>query len=111
MKPTSCDPLKLYYSIGEVSKIVGVEPPTLRYWEKEFPQFQPKRSSKGRRQYTTDDIEIARQIYHRVRIEGISIEKAKDLIGQIPDAEGAKIEAVARLIKIRHTLNTLKDRL
>lgn len=105
------DPKRLYYSIGEVSEIIGVEPSTLRYWEKEFPQLHPKRTQRGRRQYTHEDIELLRQIFHLVRLEGISLENAKKRLGNLSKSENARIEAIARLIKIRNTLNQLKDSL
>ena len=43
--------LKLYYSIGEVADMFGVNPSLLRFWEKEFPQISPKTAGRGIRQY------------------------------------------------------------
>lgn len=109
MEKLALDPQKLYYSIGEVCKLIGVEASTLRYWEKEFTQLRPKRSSRGRRQYTHENIEIIQQIYHLVRIEGISLEVAKKRISELTPQENIKIELAARLHRIRHMLNELKD--
>ena len=50
-------PVKLYYRIGEVSEIVGVEPHVLRYWETEFRTIRPQKSSKGQRVYSRRDVE------------------------------------------------------
>ncbi len=50
-------PVKLYYRIGEVAHIVGVEPHVLRYWESEFRSIRPQKSTKGRRVYTRRDVE------------------------------------------------------
>lgn len=43
--------LKLYYSIGEVADMFGVNTSLLRFWEKEFPQISPKTAGRGIRQY------------------------------------------------------------
>jgi DNA-binding transcriptional MerR regulator len=50
-------PVKLYYRIGEVSDIVGVEPHVLRYWETEFRSIRPQKSRKGQRIYSRRDVE------------------------------------------------------
>jgi len=50
-------PAKLYYRIGEVAGIVGVEPHVLRYWESEFRSIKPQKSSKGQRVYSRRDVE------------------------------------------------------
>ena len=54
--------LKLYYSISEVAKQFGVAESLLRYWEKEFGVLRPKRTGKGDRLYTKDDIAKIREI-------------------------------------------------
>lgn len=50
-------PAKLYYRIGEVAGLVGVEPHVLRYWESEFRSIKPQKSSKGQRVYSRRDVE------------------------------------------------------
>ncbi len=60
--------LKIYYSIGEVSEMVGVDKPTLRFWEQKFPDIiTPRKSSGNVRQYTKDDVEQIQKIYHLVK--------------------------------------------
>lgn len=66
---------KLYYRIGEVADIVGVEPHVLRYWESEFKSIRPQKSSKGQRVYTRRDVERLQQVKellyaHRFTIAG-----------------------------------------
>ncbi len=102
---------KLYYSISEVSEMIGVEPSTLRFWEGEFPQLTPKRTTRGRRQYTQQDIELLRRIYHLVRIEGIAIEQAKNRLSNITDKEKGRIEVVSRLLVIKKLIEDLKKQL
>ena len=48
---------KLFYSIGEVSKIFDVNPSLIRFWETEFKQISPQKSKTGKRQFTKKDIE------------------------------------------------------
>lgn len=53
---------KLYYSIGEISQLLGVASHVLRYWESEFTQLQPKKSRKGNRLYQEKDLQLLLQI-------------------------------------------------
>ena len=67
--------VKLYYRIGEVSDIVGVQPHVLRYWETEFRSIRPQKSSKGQRVYSRRDVDkllrVKDLLYtHRFTIEG-----------------------------------------
>jgi DNA-binding transcriptional MerR regulator len=68
-------PDKLYFRIGEVSRLVGVPPYVLRYWETEFPHLAPRKSPSGQRFYRRKDVEtileIKRLLYEkRFTIEG-----------------------------------------
>jgi len=62
--PSSPDiiPDKLYFKIGEVSKIAGVASHVLRFWESEFPRISPKRTSSGQRLYTRREVELILEI-------------------------------------------------
>jgi hypothetical protein len=55
-------PDKLYFKIGEVSDLLGVEPHVLRYWESEFPVLAPKKSGTGHRLYRRKDVELLLRI-------------------------------------------------
>lgn len=68
-------PAKLYYRIGEVASIVGVEPHVLRYWETEFRSIRPQKSAKGQRIYSRRDVETLLKVKdllyaHRFTIAG-----------------------------------------
>ncbi len=67
-------PFKLFYKIGETSKIVGVEPYVLRFWEKEFPFLKPKKTKGGQRLFTNKDIQILLQIKKMLYEEKYTIE-------------------------------------
>jgi DNA-binding transcriptional MerR regulator len=51
-------PDKLYFRIGEVADIVGVEPHVLRYWETEFRAIRPEKSRRGQRVYSRRDVDM-----------------------------------------------------
>lgn len=53
---------KLYYRIGEVAGLVGVEPHVLRYWESEFRSIRPQKSAKGQRIYSRRDVETLQKV-------------------------------------------------
>lgn len=72
---------KLYYSIGEVAKMFGVNTSLIRYWEKEFEGWiKPQRTPNGTRYYTKSDIDGIRQVYGLVKIEGYTLQGAKDTL-------------------------------
>ena len=50
-------PNRLFFRIGEVTKIAGVEAHVLRFWESEFPMLAPRKTPKGQRQYRRKDLE------------------------------------------------------
>lgn len=55
-------PEKIYFKIGEVCEIVGVQAHVLRYWETEFPQLAPQKNRSGQRSYRRRDVEISLRI-------------------------------------------------
>lgn len=69
-----------FRSIGEVSRLVGVAPHVLRYWESQFPQLTPVKRADGRRYYRPDDLRLAAGLCQVMREEGLSIRGAKRLL-------------------------------
>lgn len=100
--------LKLYYSISEVAEMFGVNDTLLRFWEKEFPQIKPKKAGRGVRQYTKDDIEIIRVVYNLVKVRGLRIEAARELLKKNHEGTAQSTEVVDRLRAIREELVALK---
>jgi DNA-binding transcriptional MerR regulator len=70
-------PPKLYYRIGEVAELVGVEPHVLRYWEREFRSIRPTKSAKGQRVYSRRDVENLMRVRELLYSEGFTIAGAK----------------------------------
>jgi DNA-binding transcriptional MerR regulator len=73
---------KLFYKIGEVSRITGVEAYVLRYWETEFPFLKPRKSSSGQRVYVKKDIELINQIKTLLYNERYTIEGVRKRLGE-----------------------------
>jgi len=67
-------PEKLYFRIGEASRIVGVKPYVLRFWEKEFDLVKPEKSSSKQRLYRRQDVEILCKIRRLLHEERYTIE-------------------------------------
>ena len=102
--------LKMYYSIKEVANEIGVNESTLRYWESEFTQLSPKKSSNGVRKYTKDDIRTVRMIYHLVKERRLTIAGARQYLkgaGKREEAE-ANSAIVERLKTVREELLGLR---
>lgn len=76
-------PFRLFYKIGEVSKIVGVEPYVLRFWEKEFPFIKPKKTKGGQRLFTKKEIELLIQIKKMLYEEKYTIEGVRKKLSKI----------------------------
>lgn len=65
------------YRIGQVAKMLDVQPYVLRFWEEEFPQIRPLRTAKGQRYYTQDHIRILKRIQHLLYQEKMTIKGAR----------------------------------
>jgi DNA-binding transcriptional MerR regulator len=74
-------PDKLYYKIGEVCEILGVEAHVLRYWETEFSNLSPPKSKSGQRTYRPKDIELLLEIRCLLYEEGFTIAGARKRLG------------------------------
>ncbi|HZT74197.1 MAG TPA: MerR family transcriptional regulator [Terriglobales bacterium] len=70
-------PDKLYFRIGEVARMAGVEPYVLRFWETEFPALKPGKSSTGQRLYRRREVELALEIKRLLHEQGFTIAGAR----------------------------------
>lgn len=70
-------PEKLYFTIGEVSKLCDLKPHVLRYWEQEFNQLSPTKRRGNRRYYQLKDVLLVRKIRHLLYEEGFTIDGAR----------------------------------
>ncbi len=72
---------KLFYKIGEISRIAGIEPHVLRYWESEFSFLKPRKNKTGQRTYTRKDLELVLQIKNLLYREKYTIAGVKKKFG------------------------------
>jgi DNA-binding transcriptional MerR regulator len=93
-KPASSELIKLYYRIGEVARLVGVQPHVLRYWESEFRSIRPQKSSRGQRVYSRRDVEKLLLIKDLLKHQGFTIAGAKR---RLREAQPAPIDDVTEL--------------
>jgi len=73
-------PDKIYFKIGEVSRIVGVKPYVLRYWETEFKEIGPSKSRSNQRLYRRKDVDTLLAIKNLLYNEGFTITGARKKI-------------------------------
>src|SRR6478609_8923881 len=88
LQPTPEIPDKLYFRIGEVSSLLGVETYVLRYWETEFPSLSPKKSGTGHRLYRRKDVELLLKIKHLLYEKRFTIDGARQhLVAEAKSAQ------------------------
>lgn len=105
---------KLYYSMGEVSKLTGLEPHVLRNWEKTYSELRPKKNSAGNRVYKESELALIFRIKELLHNKKYSTEGVQDILtnGE-PKKKQSDLSAEAQkdLSEIRVFLNDLLERL
>lgn len=99
---------KKYYAIGEVADMFNVATSLIRFWETEFDLIKPKKNRKGNRQFTKEDIENVKIIYHLVKERGFTLQGAKDMLKSNSDEVKDKMEMIDSLTKVKSFLQELK---
>ncbi len=108
MQGTSLELTKLYYSIGEVADMFGVNASLIRFWEKEFDHIKPKKNSKGNRMFTKSDIQNFEKIYELVKKNGYTLEGAKRKLNAKQEIPRLHLDVMEKLEKIKLQLIALK---
>jgi|HubBroStandDraft_2_1064218.scaffolds.fasta_scaffold742513_2 DNA-binding transcriptional MerR regulator len=90
-------PDKLYFRIGEVSRLAGIKPYVLRFWETEFSSLGPKKSGKGHRLYRRKDVELVLEIKRLLYDKRYTIEGARKYL------DSRSREVVAKPVSARAT--------
>ena len=98
---------KLYYSIGEVSEMVGLKSYVLRYWETEFKQLSPPKNRAGNRTYRQKDIDLILKIKDLLHGRKFTIDGARSVISD-KSAPVSPAEKVNKNI-IRQLKNELNE--
>ena len=106
---------KLYYSMGEVAEMFDVKRSLIRHWESQFSVLKPRRTARGNRLFTPQDVEHLKVIYHLVKELGMTLEGAKRAMKRGTAADGPdgemkrEAELMARLKHIRALLVEVRE--
>jgi DNA-binding transcriptional MerR regulator len=101
-------PDKLYFKIGEVSKIAELPTHVLRFWESEFGRIKPKRSPSGQRLYRRQDVELILKIKNLLYVKKYTIRGASKRL-RIDDVSEAAETRADLLENIRRELESIRD--
>ena len=104
-------PDKIYFKIGEVSQIVGVEPYVLRYWETEFDLLKPSKAPSRHRLYKKRDVELLLDIKRLLYSEGFTIEGARKKLKENKKDEKNQLKLPLSELKYRNALVKIKKEL
>lgn len=103
---------KRYFSIGDVSVIIGVKPHILRYWESEFPMLRPRKNRAGNRAFTERDIKIIMVIKKLLYEDKFTIEGAKKQLRTETDLiNDQQIEIPFEKVKTKLEIKEIHDEL
>jgi len=100
---------KVFFSIGEVADMAGVSASTIRYWESNFDELAPQKSSKGTRLFSRKDIENVKFIHHLVKERGMTIKGAQQKMKDNRQDTIDNWEIVKRLQRVRDELIAIKN--
>lgn len=113
-------PEKKYFKIGEASKLAGLEPHVLRFWETEFKSLSPKKDSGKQRLYTKEDLQIIFDIKKLLYDESYTIAGAKKKIDEAAladkaangkDSPSLDDDLKKKLVSIKNGLEEIRDML
>lgn len=102
---------KSFYKIREVAEIIGVPQSTLRFWEQEFPELNPKRGNNNRRSYTPKDLELLQIINYLVKTKGLKIDAAKEQVRTNRNNISKRLDIISSLTEVKNELEILREAL
>jgi DNA-binding transcriptional MerR regulator len=102
---------KKYFSIGEVAEMLNVATSLIRFWETEFDIIKPKKNRKGNRQFTKEDIDNVKLIFHLVKEKGYTLQGAKDLLRTGNNVVKEKVDVIDSLKRIKKFLLEIRSKL
>ncbi|MBQ6237065.1 MAG: MerR family transcriptional regulator [Bacteroidales bacterium] len=101
---------KLYYSIGEVAEMLGVNTSMLRFWESEFKELRPTKNKRGTRSYTQQDIELLRRIHYLTKECGLTLDGTRQQL-KADKSPDKKMQVVDTLKELKNFLVQMKQNL
>ncbi len=102
---------KIYYPIGEVAEMFGVNISQIRYWSNEFDILKPTTNKKGTRFFKKDDLENLRLIHHLLKERKFTIEGAKKHIKENRSKAFENLEMIQSLEKVKSFLIEIRDKM
>ena len=104
-------PDKFYFKIGEVSRLAGVPPYVLRFWETEFKRIRPKRTDAGQRLYRKQDVALILRIKHLLYHRKFTIKGARRHLMKPSDRvrKSSPLKALSDIAEIREELIHIRD--
>lgn len=100
---------KMFFTIGEVADMFGVNTSLVRFWEKEFDILKPRKNAKGNRLFTQKDIQNFKLIYYLVKEKGMTISGAKRKIKENAQDTDYTLEIVEKLKSIKQQLIEIRQ--
>src|SRR5579862_2492118 len=100
-------PDKLYFRIGEVSRLAGIKPYVLRFWETEFSTLGPKKSGKGHRLYRRKDVELVLEIKRLLYEKRYTIEGARKYLDSHGRETSPKTQDTTKSTAAKHSQGDL----
>src|SRR3954470_18784875 len=94
-RPAVAIPEKLFFKIGEVCELSGVQAHVLRYWESEFPMLAPQKNRAGQRTYRKRDVEMALRVKELLYEDQYTIAGAKKKLASEMRGGASKLKVVA----------------
>ena len=91
--------------------MLNVATSLIRFWEGEFDIIKPKKNRKGNRQFTIDDINNVKLIYHLVKEKGYTLQGAKEILKNSNEAVKDKMQMIESLRRVRAFLVEIKEEL
>jgi len=106
--PQQPQPNKLFFRIGEVSRLSGLEAYVLRYWESEFPQLKPNKGKSGQRLYSKKDLDAVLHIKQLLYKDGYTIAGARKKMNSKGDQDALESVIASTKKELREILEILK---
>ena len=103
---------KLYYTIGEVSEILGESSSLVRFWTNSFSRYlKPQRNAKGNRLYKKEEVEVLKQLHLLIKIKGMTLEGAAKCLADDRKSVEDRVKAIESLKTIKKQLEEIRSSL
>lgn len=102
---------KLYYTMGEVTKMFEVNASQIRFYEREFDIIQPKKNKKGNRLFSAEDVQNLKIIFHLVKEKGYTLQGAREHLKSNKSEIKENQKVIDSLERLKQFLIEVKEQL